>query len=140
MFRAAAIVLALAVAPAWARAAAPVADPVDFERHVIGLLGKSGCSAGACHGSFQGKGGLRLSLFGFESEKDYLALTRGGGGRRVNPANPDESLLLLKATGRVAHGGGKRFDAGSWEARVLRDWIARGAGRVPGSGAVARLE
>jgi hypothetical protein len=141
MFRAAtAVLLTLVIAPAARADAEPAAGPADFERHVIGLLGKSGCSAGACHGSFQGKGGLRLSLFGFEPEKDHLALTRGGGGRRVNPVNPDESLLLLKATGRVPHGGGKRFAAGSWQARVLRDWIARGAGRVPGSGAVARLE
>src|SRR5437870_1351112 len=118
MFRTAAL-LALAFAPAPARAA----EPVDFERHVVGLLGKFGCSAGACHGSFQGKGGLRLSLFGSEPAKDYLALTRGGGGRRVNLAEPDQSLVLLKATGRVPHGGGKRFAADSWQARVLRDWI-----------------
>ena len=36
---------------------------VDFEHHVAGLLGKLGCSSGACHGSFQGRGGFRLSLF-----------------------------------------------------------------------------
>src|SRR4051794_16396067 len=69
---------------------------VDFERHVAPLLVRSGCSAGACHGSFQGKGGLRLSLFGHAPEKDYLALTRDGLGRRIDPADPDRSLLLLK--------------------------------------------
>ncbi|MCI0705089.1 MAG: hypothetical protein L0241_28850, partial [Planctomycetia bacterium] len=37
---------------------------VDFERHVMGLLSKVGCNAGSCHGSFQGKNGFRLSLFG----------------------------------------------------------------------------
>lgn len=119
---------------------ASAADPVDFERQVVGLLGKSGCSAGACHGSFQGKGGLRLSLFGFEPALDYAALTRGGGGRRVNVAEPEKSLILLKATGQVPHGGGKRFAADSWQARVIRDWIAAGARHRPASGTVDRLE
>src|SRR5437868_5449268 len=107
MFRAAAAVI-VAFVPAAASAAEPVGGTVDFERHVVGLLGKSGCSAGACHGSFAGKGGLRLSLFGYEPQMDYRALTRGGGGRRINVTEPDESLMLLKATGQVAHGGGAR--------------------------------
>ena len=126
MFRVAAIVL-LVVSPASARAAEPAAGAIDFERHVVGLLGKSGCSAGACHGSFQGKGGLRLSLFGSEPERDFLALTRGGGGRRVNPAKPDESLILLKATGAIPHGGGTRFDDDSLEYKIVSEWIAEGA-------------
>ena len=134
MVRVAALLIALL--PATARGA----DSIDFERHIVGLLGKSGCSAGACHGSFQGKGGFRLSLFGYEPEKDFLALTRGGGGRRVNVAEPDKSLVLLKATGQVPHGGGKRFAADSWQARALRDWIAAGARHAPGSGTATRLE
>jgi hypothetical protein len=138
MFRAAALVVALV--PAAARAAEPAVGGVDFERHVVGLLGKSGCSAGACHGSFSGKGGLRLSLFGFEPEKDYLALTRGGGGRRINAADPDQSLMLLKTTGQVPHGGGVRFAKNSWQYRVLREWIAAGTRHTPGSGTVTRLE
>jgi hypothetical protein len=113
---------------------------VDFERHVAPLLVRSGCSAGACHGSFQGKGGLRLSLFGHMPEKDYLALTRDGLGRRIDRADPDRSLLLLKPTAQVAHEGGRRFAADSWQYRVLREWVARGASRRPGSGAVRRLE
>src|SRR5437899_3298532 len=97
---------------------------VDFERHVAGLLGKLGCSAGACHGSFQGKGGFRLSLFGHNPERDYTALTRDMSGRRVNVADPEHSLVLLKASGQISHGGGKRFAAGSWPYQVLRSWIA----------------
>src|SRR5580765_5399020 len=67
-------------------------DKVDFERHVMGLLGRTGCNAGGCHGSFQGKGGFRLSLFGYEPEKDFVAITRDSVGRRVNPIDPDNSL------------------------------------------------
>src|SRR5216110_1446377 len=64
-------------------------DKVDFERHVMGLLGRTGCNAGGCHGSFQGKGGFRLSLFGYDPEKDYLAVTRDALGRRLDLTNPD---------------------------------------------------
>ena len=35
----------------------------DFQKHVIPLLGKLGCSSAKCHGSFQGQGDFRLSLF-----------------------------------------------------------------------------
>jgi hypothetical protein len=87
-------------------------DRVDFERHVMGLFGRMGCNAGSCHGSFQGKGGFRLSLFGYEPAKDYLALTRDVLARRINPVDPDRSLLLLKATGQVEHGGGRPFRQG----------------------------
>jgi hypothetical protein len=129
-------------APASAAPARPPAAElaqVDFERHVASLLGKHGCSAGSCHGSFQGKGGLRLSLFGHDPGQDFHALTRDAMGRRINVPDPDSSLVLLKASGQVSHGGGKRFDRGSWQYRVIRAWIAQGAGRKAGSGVVKRL-
>ena len=119
--------------------AAP-APKADFERHVVAVLGKAGCSAGSCHGSFGGKGGLRLSLFGFDPDKDYLALVKGRGGKRVDADNPEASLMLLKATGEAPHGGGKRFGVGSPQYKVLRDWIAAGGRHTPGSGAVERVE
>src|SRR5437899_6140775 len=84
-------------------------EKVDFERHIMGLFGRMGCNSGSCHGSFQGKGGFRLSLFGYEPDRDYEALTHDARGRRINPADPDGSLLLLKATGAVEHGGLRRF-------------------------------
>src|SRR5262245_9062313 len=115
------------------------ASEVDFERHVMGLFGRMGCNAGSCHGSFQGRGGFRLSLFGYDWGKDYLALTRESLGRRVNLVEPDRSLLLLKPTGQVEHGGGRRFAPGSWQYRLLRDWIVAGATWNRGNGAVASL-
>jgi hypothetical protein len=111
-------------------------NKVDFERHIMGLFGRAGCNAGSCHGSFQGKGGFRLSLFGFEPARDYFALTRDSLARRINPVNPDQSLLLLKATGQVEHGGGVRFGKDSWQYKVIREWIAAGAPWQPGSGEV----
>jgi len=73
---------------------------VEFDRHVASLFGRLGCNAGSCHGSFQGRGGLNLSLFGHDPARDFDALTHGAQGRRVNVLEPDRSLVLLKATGR----------------------------------------
>ncbi len=111
-------------------------DKVDFERHIMGLFGRTGCNAGGCHGSFQGKGGFRLSLFGYEPDKDFVAVTRDTVGRRINSADPDNSLLLLKATGQVEHGGSLRIGKSSWEYKVIREWIANGAPGSYGSGEV----
>jgi len=127
--------------------AAPVRLPngtglreVDFDRHVVSLLGRMGCNSGACHGSFQGKGGLYLSLFGYSPAKDYLAVTRDGLGRRINRSDPDHSLLLLKPTAQVPHEGGVRFSRDSWQYQVLREWIVQGARRKAGSSAVRHID
>ena len=107
---------------------------VDFERQIQGLLGKLGCNAGSCHGSFQGKGGLYLSLFGYSAEKDFYSLTHDAQGRRINSNDPDQSLMLLKPTAQVSHGGGKRLEKNSPEYQLLRRWIADGANWTRGSG------
>src|SRR5262249_5009383 len=112
---------------------------VDFERHIMGLLGRMGCNSGSCHGSFQGKGGFRLSLFGYDPGKDYSTLARDLLGRRINHVNPDDSLLLLKATGQIDHGGGRRFGRDGWEYRLFREWIVNGARWKAGSGEVTAL-
>src|ERR1700722_15526851 len=112
---------------------------VDFERHIMGLFGRMGCNSGSCHGSFQGKGGFRLSLFGYEPEKDFRAVTRDLQGRRIDRNDPDNSLLLLKATGRVEHGGQRRFGKESWAYQLFHAWIEQGATWTKGSGSVASL-
>jgi len=113
---------------------------VDFERHIMGLLSKVGCNAGSCHGSFQGKNGFRLSLFGYEPSMDFTNLTRDNFGRRVNTLKPDESLLLLKATGQMQHDGGMRFGKDGWVYNIFREWIRGGAKWTRGSGAIEKLE
>ena len=50
------------------------ADAPDFQRHVVPLLGRLGCNGRSCHGSFQGQGGFRLSLFGYDFQADHDAL------------------------------------------------------------------
>jgi len=44
-------------------------------------------------------------------------------------ASPSESLLLLKATGKVAHGGGRKLDPKSPFYAILLKWIEAGAPR-----------
>lgn len=98
-----------------------------FTRHVIPLFSRLGCNAGTCHGKVKGENGFRLSLFGVDPAQDHMSLVREFAGRRVNLANIDASLLLLKPSGLVPHGGGKLFEAAGPEHRMLRAWLAQGA-------------
>jgi hypothetical protein len=99
---------------------------VDFRTEVIAALGRGGCNQGACHGSPQGKGGFRLSLRGFDPELDFVTLTRDALGRRTDVLAPAESLILMKAAGRVPHQGGRRLQEQDRAYRLLRDWVAEG--------------
>jgi len=108
----------------------------DFQKHVVPLLGRLGCNAAKCHGSFQGQGGLQLSLFGFDFQADQAALTgeaESEEGNRVNPLKPHESLILLKPTEQTDHEGGKRFEKDSWEYQVLMRWIESGTKGAKGA-------
>ncbi|MEO6787624.1 MAG: DUF1549 domain-containing protein, partial [Chthoniobacteraceae bacterium] len=95
--------------------------------HVQPILAKTGCSSGACHGAAAGQGGFKLSLRGYDNEGDYLALTRGAFGRRINTTDPARSLFLMKTTAAVPHKGGERFKVHSPEWQTLVDWVAAGA-------------
>jgi hypothetical protein len=101
-------------------------DPVSFRNEVMGVLSRSGCNQGTCHGNLNGKGGFKLSLRGQDPDFDYSALTRGMLARRVDPHRPEASLVLAKATATVPHEGGLRFPVNSYEYRILKQWIADG--------------
>ena len=111
--------------------------PPSFRNHVQAVLTKTGCNSGACHGAAAGKAGFRLTLRGYSPEVDYDVLTRQSLGRRIVPTAPAESLLLLKPTGALEHGGGVRFAPGSLDYRVIADWIA--AGSPPPADSDARI-
>jgi hypothetical protein len=100
--------------------------PVSFRNDVQAVLTRAGCNAGACHSNLNGKGGLKLSLKGEDATADLNTLTRGMFGRRTDPLQPTESLLLKKASGQVPHEGGVRFPIHSTEYTVLRRWIEAG--------------
>jgi hypothetical protein len=99
----------------------------SFRNHVLPLLTRAGCNSGACHGALAGKGGLKLSLRGYNPPADHFVLTRQALGRRVDRAEPARSLFLLKPTEAIPHGGGRRIEVDSTDYRVLADWIASGA-------------
>lgn len=105
--------------------------PVTFERDVIPILSRYGCNQGACHGKARGQNGFALSLLGFDRAFDYQAITAEARGRRIFPASPENSLLLMKASGRLPHGGGKALPATDPCFERLSRWIASGCPRDP---------
>jgi len=109
-----------------------VAEVPDFRQHVVPLVGKLGCNGRACHGSFQGQGGLRLSLFGYDFKADHENLL-AGDVPRTDLTSPAESLILTKPLEEVDHGGGRRLEKGTWQHRVLLAWIRDGAKGLPES-------
>lgn len=115
------------------------AETPDFQRHLMPLLGRLGCNGRACHGSFQGRGGFRLSLFGYDFDNDYQALC-GGENPRVCVETPAASKILEKATLAIPHKGGKRMEEGGWEYNLLQAWIQAGAKPTKDLARLARLE
>jgi hypothetical protein len=101
-------------------------QPINFANDIVPIFGKLGCSTGACHGSSAGQAGFKLSLLGFDPQVDYNSIVHQSRGRRVFPPAPEHSLLLLKPTGAVGHGGGKRLEADSAEYKLLARWIRSG--------------
>lgn len=103
-----------------------VSEEPSFQKHVVPLFGRLGCNGRACHGSFQGAGDFRLSLFGYDFKFDHDSLT-DKKSPRVNSEQPTESLILKKPTSEEDHEGGQRYQEGSWEHHLLRRWIEGGA-------------
>jgi hypothetical protein len=100
--------------------------PINFANHIVPIFTKLGCNGGGCHGKSGGQNGFALSLLGFVPELDYQTLVKEDRGRRLLPASPDNSLLLLKPAGLMAHGGGKRLEVTSDEYKLIRRWIGAG--------------
>lgn len=112
--------------PANERFAVETQEVPSLQRHVLPLMGRLGCNGRACHGSFQGQGGFRLSLFGYDFKADHEALVKGDHPR-ADVKDPSESLMLLKPTLDVPHKGGKRMEPNGWEHKLLTRWIQAGA-------------
>ncbi|MFK8112894.1 MAG: DUF1553 domain-containing protein [Rubripirellula sp.] len=119
---------------------AGAAQPVNFDNEIIPVLTKAGCNTGACHGAAIGRGGFRLSLYGGDASADYDSIVHELQGRRVNLSRPQESLLLMKPTESMEHGGGYRLGPDQEGARRLLNWIEQGADRARGAPELVRLE
>ena len=100
--------------------------PINFANQVTPIFTKLGCNSGGCHGKSGGQNGFRLSLLGFEPQEDYEYLVQESFGRRLFPAAPEHSLLVLKAAGIVPHGGGEKLKEESHDYRLMVRWISQG--------------
>src|SRR5947209_2817945 len=101
--------------------------PVGFSREVVPVLTRAGCNQGACHGGQHGRGGFKLSLLGFDPEFDHPQIVQSAEGRRVVLSEPERSIILLKPTLSLEHGGGERFKVGSRPYNLLKRWLEDGA-------------
>jgi len=118
------------------------AESPSFRRHIVPLASKLGCSGRECHGSFQGRGGFQLSLFGYDFKKDHTAITNDKKDDiRVDLEHPEKSLFIVKPTKQVKHKGGEIYEEGSWEHNLMLKWIQQGAKiDVKETGEFGRLE
>jgi len=82
----------------------------------------------------KGRNGFKLSVYALDPRADYKMIVQGGTFRvltieeypanpRINLKEPEKSLLLLKPTFSVPHGGGERFEVGSSDYLSFLSWI-----------------
>ncbi|QDU31919.1 Bacterial Ig-like domain (group 2) [Anatilimnocola aggregata] len=102
---------------------------VQYLEQIRPILAKNGCAMAACHAAQHGQGGFKLSVFGFEPDKDREAMVRDSIGRRVSLVDPEQSLMLLKPTMQTPHGGGRRLEKDSVDYQMLVAWIQGGAAK-----------
>jgi len=106
-----------------------VTQSINFANEISPIFTKAGCNSGGCHGKSGGQNGFRLSLLGFEPQEDYEYLVKESRGRRLSPAAPENSLLLLKGAAVLPHGGGARLDPKSYDYALMVRWIKQGMPR-----------
>jgi len=116
-------------------------QPINFALDVVPVLTKYGCNSGGCHGKSGGQNNFRLSLLGYEPWNDHEWLVRQSRGRRLSPAAPESSLLLMKAVGDIPHEGGSRLEKNSPHYDTIVQWIKQGMSYDPENAVkVERLE
>lgn len=101
--------------------------PVSFTREVEPVLTKNGCNGGGCHGAQHGRGGFKLSLFGFDPAFDHAQIVQSNEGRRIVPSDPERSILLAKPALVMEHGGGEKLKLNGRDYLTLRQWLEDGA-------------
>ena len=117
------------------------AAPLSYIKDIQPIMNKQGCTSGPCHGGAKGKAGFKLSLRGYDPEFDYRAIMTDLSGRRFNRTEPEKSLVLLKPSMGVPHGGGLRFDTDSPHYKQILQWMKEGAAfGDPVAGTVTKLD
>lgn len=101
---------------------------ISFVNDIAPVLTRAGCNQGVCHAKAGGgQNGFQLSLLGFEPQEDYEHIVQESLGRRLSFSSPDQSLLLLKASGKMPHKGGSRLPESSSGYALIKQWILMGA-------------
>ncbi len=119
----------------------PNPNALSYTKDILPILSKAGCNLGSCHAKSSGQAGFKLSIFAFDPKTDYMEVVNDSRGRRVFPALPEDSLILQKATVRVQHEGGQRFEPDSPSAKTIADWIRQGMPfETPNQPALAGIE
>ena len=133
------------------RASAETRSP-SFALDLEGIFTRQGCNDSHCHGSVKGRGGFKLSSQAGNPREDHRWILRGGTFQiyspesagpetpRIRPEAPGKSLLLLKPTLQMPHGGGQRLDPGGPEYQALLQWIGRGAPYGNGDPVIEHLQ
>jgi hypothetical protein len=106
-----------------------IAIDISFERDVVSILTTKGCNSSGCHGSPAGQAGFKLSLYGSNPAADHDMIVNAGKGRRVDLANPANSLFLRKPSNTVPHGGGSLMTPQADEYQTILQWLTQGAKR-----------
>ncbi|MCB1091082.1 MAG: DUF1553 domain-containing protein [Verrucomicrobiae bacterium] len=113
---------------------------LSFRNDILPILSRNGCAAGSCHAKAEGQNGFALSVFSYNPQADYREIVHNARGRRVFPAAPEQSLIILKATNRIDHEGGEAIKPGSVAEQTLLDWIRQGMPwEIPGEPSVERI-
>ena len=101
--------------------------PVSFSQEIEPIITKAGCNSGGCHGASLGRGGFRLSLFGFDPAFDHAQIVQSNEGRRVVVSDPERSILLAKPALVMEHGGGEKLKPHGRDYVRVRQWLEDGA-------------
>ena len=108
-------------------AAVPGLAEVSYVKDVQPIFNKAGCTSGPCHGGAKGKNGFKMSLRGYDPEFDFRAVMTDLSGRRINRTEPAQSLILLKPTMEIPHGGGVRLERDSPYYKTVLQWLSEGS-------------
>lgn len=113
--------------------------PFSFPRDIGAIFTKRGCNQSVCHSGVKGRNGFKLSTDALLPREDYSGILEGEfyevlsaesshpKNPRINLEKPEKSLLLLKPTFSVPHGGGERFEVGSPDYQTILRWVRDGA-------------
>ena len=111
----------------------------QFSRDIGNIFTRQGCNGSGCHGGVKGRAGFKLSPGVLNPKDDYEWIVKGGGYQvltaevkgarvpRIDVKDPRKSLILLKASGSIPHGGGRRFAVGSADYNTILKWVSDGA-------------